>query len=163
MGIDADARPAEEAVKLPRATRMPMAHGKGKTLKSLLAGVEDEDQRERLAQAIRMDNRGLWFLCKSHWRIAQLERRFAEELVAGVLYERIGGMLQGDKPYIYMQILLVKSTLQQLHPNSEPEWIEVPTDSGTPDHGVITALKEIRVRVVSPVPDIRDVIESGRY
>lgn len=95
--------------------------------------------------------------------MAQLERRFAEELVGSVLYERVGGMLQGDKPYVYLQIALVMSELQQLHPDSEPVWVDVPALGDVPDYNVILALKEIRVIVVRQVPDIRDIIESGRY
>lgn len=149
---------------LPRATRMPLKCGKpSRTLSSLLKSVGDDDQRERLWQAIRLDNRGVWFLCKSHWTVAQLERRFAEELVGTVLYERVGGMLQGEKPYVYLQIALVRSVLEKLHPDGEPEWIEVPTEGDMPDLTVQTALKDIRVTVLRPVPDIRDVIESGRY
>jgi hypothetical protein len=143
---------------------MPLKHGKPtRSLVSLLDAIEDVDQRERLAEAIRMDNRGPWFLCRSHWTVAQLERRFAEELVGGVLYERVGGMLQGDKPYVYLQIALMRTTFQRLHPDSEPEQIEVPTEGPWPDYNVIEALKELRVTVVSIVPEIRDVIEAGGY
>jgi len=110
-----------------------------------------------------MDNRGTWFLCKSHWTVAQLERRFAEGLVAGVLYFRIGGMLQGDKPYVYLQIALVEDVLVQAHPDSEPEWREVNTVARWPGFNVENALKELQVQPISIVPDIRDVIESGRY
>jgi hypothetical protein len=92
-----------------------------------------------------------------------LERRFAEELVGTLLYERVGGLLQGDKPYIYVQLLLVERILQQMHPNSEPEWIEVNTAVRWPELLVETALKDIRVQVVSEVTDIRSVVESGRY
>jgi hypothetical protein len=130
---------------------------------SRLTGIPDNAAEDRLQEAVRLDNRGVWFLCRSHWTVAQLERRFAEELVGSVLYHRVGGMLQGDKPYVYLQIRLSKTVLQQLHPDSEPEWIEVPTEGDMPDLDVQTALKEIRVQVVRRVPDIRDVLASGRY
>ena len=149
--------------KLTRATRLPLSCQTGKRGKSVLDHVGTGSQQTRLRNAIRLDNQGTWFLCQSHWTIAQLERRFAEELVGTVLYHRIGGMLEGDKPYIYLQILLTKSVLQQLHPDSEPEWIEVPTESDMPGTDVTTALKEIRVTVLRPIPDIADVIRSGRY
>jgi hypothetical protein len=130
---------------------------------SILATIPDATQRSRLLNAVRLDNRGVWFLCRSHWTVAQLERRFADELVATVLYHRIGGLLQGEKPYIYVQIALLRSELLQLHPDSEPEWVEVPTDGEYPDHDVTVALHEIQVHVVDRVPDIRDVLRSGRY
>lgn len=99
-------------------------------------------------QAVKLDNQGTWFLCESHWTVEQLERRFSEELVGTVLYERIGGILKGDTPYIFMQISLMTSTLQQLHPNSEPEWMDVPVDNAWPEDSVIDALKDIRVSVI---------------
>lgn len=160
--LSGDMRP-RRCSPLSRATRMPLKCAQGRTLKSILDGVEDADQRDRLWQAVRMDNRGTWFLCKSHWTVAQLERRFSEELVASILYERIGGMLQGEKPYIYMQIALMQSTLQKLHPDSEPEWVEVPTEGNKPSYDVVTGLKELQIAVVRLVPDILNVIESGRY
>jgi hypothetical protein len=150
--------------KLPKATRMPLkVPAAGKRMKSKLDGIEDASQRARLMNAIRMDNRGPWFLCRSHWTVEQLERRFAEELVGTVLYHRIGGMLQGDKPYIYLQIALMKSVIQQLHPDSEPEWVEEPVEGDMPEHDVVTALRELQTTVIDRVPDIRDVIASGRY
>lgn len=142
---------------------MPLAFGQGKALTSILKGIEDEDQLLRLGEAIRLDNQGPWFLCQSHWTVAQLERRFAEELVGTVLYERIGGMLQGEKPYVYMQISLMTSELQQVHPDSEPEWVEVPAIGDVPDYNVFEALKEIRVVPVQIVPDIREIIMAGRF
>ena len=147
-----------------RATVMPLKCGHPtRSLTSLLASVEDDDQRDRLWNAIRLDNRGTWFLCKSHWTVAQLERRFAEELVGAILYERVGGLLQGEKPYVYIQIALMRTVFQQLHPDSEPEAVDVPTEGSWPDLNVETALKDIRVQLVREVPNIRDVIESGGY
>lgn len=110
-----------------------------------------------------MDNRGAWFLCRSHWTVAQLERRFAQELVSSHLFEHIGGMLQGDKPYLYLQIALSTMVLQRLHPDSDPEWVEVPILDKTPDWNIVQSLKDVEISVVSLVPDIRNVIESGRY
>ena len=142
---------------------MPLSVPRARRVPSVLGHVEDASQRARLLNAIRMDNRGIWFLCRSHWTVAQLERRFAEELVGSVLYHRVGGMLQGEKPYVYLQIALMKTTWQQLHPDSEPEEIEVPIDGELPEYDVVVALKEIQTSIVDRVPDIRDVIQSGRY
>jgi hypothetical protein len=133
------------------------------SLPSMLTRVQEQSQQYRLANAVRLDNRGPWFLCRSHWTVAQLERRFTEELVGTILYHRVGGILEGEKPYIYMQIALVKSVLQQMHPDSEPEWIEVPTEGDMPENDVQIALKEIRVNIVDVIPDIRDIIRRGRY
>lgn len=72
-------------------------------------------------------------------------------------------MLQGDKPYAYLQIALVADVLVQAHPDSEPEWQEVNTEAQWPELSVETALKELKVQLIQKVPDIRDVIKSGRY
>jgi hypothetical protein len=57
----------------------------------------------------------------------------------------------------------MRPVIQKVHPDSEVEWVDVPTDEGWPDGNVVTALKELQIKVVSVVPDIRDVIEAGRY
>lgn len=157
-----DSQPAKRP-KTSRATAMPLRYGQGKALTSILTGITDEDQLLRLSDAIRLDNRGTWFLCQSHWTVAQLERRFAEELVGSVLYARVGGILQGDKPYLFMQIALLTAELQQVHPDSEPVWVDVPALGGIPDYSVVEALKEIRVSVLKEIPDIRDIILKGRF
>jgi hypothetical protein len=143
---------------------MPLKFAKGTPLPSVMKGIPKGTQDVRLGHAIRNDNRGQWFLCESHWNVAQLERRFAEELVGGVLYERIGGLLQGPAPYIYVQIALVTRVLQQLHPNSEAEWKDVPADDQQwPEHTVERCLNEVGVSIVQHIPDIREVLATGRY
>lgn len=131
----------------------------------MLYGVVPLDgaQRKRLQHAVRTDNRGHWFLCKSRWMVEQLQQKFATEQVATVLFERVGGMLQIGKNKIAMQILLVETKYQQLHPDSEPEQIEVPTDGGMPDDMVQAALQDIHVSILAWIPDIVSLIKQGRY
>lgn len=121
----------------------------------------DPARQRRLSNALRMDNRGVWYRCASHWTVEQLERRFAEELAASVLYERIGGLLQADEGHVYVQIALVKSVTQKMHPDSEPERVEVPTEK--PTSSVVTALRELRVELGERVDDIRSVLASGKF
>lgn len=159
LGAGGTRKPTSTA---PASTRMRTVSSE-KSFGSSLSAIKDTDQRTRLFNALRMDNRAPWFQCVSHWTVAQLERRFAEELVGSVLYERIGGLLQGDGKTVYMQIALVRTTIERLHPDAELEWLDVPLSEVWPDDMVLEALNDIRVTVSTLVPDIRTVIASGRF
>jgi hypothetical protein len=56
----------------------------------------------------------------------------------------------------------VTTTLQQLHPNSEPEWVDEPIDGVWPAADVITALQDLRIHVVESV-NVIDLIDQGRF
>lgn len=53
---------------------------------------------------IRNNNGGHWYLVHSRLTVQQIERRFKSGVVGRALYQRVGAMVQGPPPVIYMQI-----------------------------------------------------------
>ncbi len=79
----------------------------------LVEGKERKwDAARRMRVALANNNRGHWFVALSRRTVADIERRFVEESVAGLLWGTVGGVL-GDhrklrqeegKHYLYIQL-----------------------------------------------------------
>ena len=150
------------ARKLPRTPEVPRKHHP-----TILDHVPKGTKQQRLKKAIANDNGGQWFLAESKHTAAQLERRFRAEAVGHVLYERVGGLLQGPYEYIYIQIDLVTSVIDGVDFESKEEiWKTVRSyddDECWPEWAVEVCLKEIGIEIIEAVPDIRVVLKSGQY
>lgn len=162
--------------------RLPLAAGvPTRTLPSVMSSVPRGTKTQRLRSSIRNDNHGQWFVAESRWSAAELERRFRWGLVARCLYERVGGLLQGPSPYIYIQIALVTDVIDHIDPISHEEvWKQVrsygyrmksPYDHTTgrnfddemwPEWCVEVSLREVHIELVGPI-DIHDILTSGHY
>jgi hypothetical protein len=152
----------------PKATKFPLQVGKpARVLPSILDGVKKGTKRVRLVKAIANDNGGQWFLAESRKHsVAELEMRFHKGLMGHALYQRIGGLLQGPSPYIYIQVALVKDVIDRLDPDNQPVWKQVKSysdDECWPEYAVEICLKEIGIEIVEPIHDIKAVLQTGRY
>ena len=149
--------------QLPRKTEPD----KPKVIPTILDHVPRGTKQQRLKKAIANDNGGQWFLASSKFTAAQLERRFRGGAVGHVLYERIGGLLQGPYEYIYIQIDLVTSVIDGVDFESKEEiWKTVRSysaDECWPEWGVEFCLREIGIEIEGAVPDISVVLKSGQY
>lgn len=107
-------------------------------------------RKNRLRFAIANDNGGVWFLAESKHSVAELERRFRWGQVGRVLYDRVGGILQGPKHYLYIQIALIEDVLEQNDVTKETYW--TPTripDGNAPEWSVQVCLREIGIYLVA--------------
>lgn len=67
----------------------------------------------RLQCALANDNKGIWWTCLSTRSVADLQLRMLNGMVAGVLYDVVGGILgdhrklkhTGRKHYLYIQLV----------------------------------------------------------
>lgn len=112
----------------------------------------------RARKAGRMDNGGKWFLASTRESALLLESRFAQELVASVLYQRVGGILQGPSGYVYVQIIC-----QEEHYSLVDGYVEKKvTPADKPEWAVLLALKEIGVYIETAI-DLKDIVKSKHF
>ena len=134
---------------------------------TVLRGVTSLTAKQRLRVAIANDNGGDWFLADSRYRVAELERMFAKGRVGSILYERIGGLLEGSiRPYIYIQILLVTDVIDGIdYESREPIWKQVKSyaaEEKWPDWTVEQCLKDLGIEIRDEV-NLQDVLYSRQY
>lgn len=120
-----------------------------------------------LRLAIAHDNGGTWFLAESKLSVSDLETRFRRQQVGSILFKRIGGLLAGTmRPYIFVQILLVKDVINGEDAESrEPIWKRVKSyeaDEQWPHWDVEQCLKDLGVEILS-VASVNDVMQSRRF
>lgn len=115
---------------------------------------------ERLKLAIANDNGGQWFLASSHTHTAaSLEQRFRQQLVGRALFQRVGALLQGPAPYLYVQIALKSDVCVGRTEDGEWVWKEVTTNAESPEWAVVLSLREISVWLIRPIT-LQDILLS---
>lgn len=98
-----------------------------------------------------LNNGGQWFVAKSTLSVHELERRFHNESVASVLYDKVGAIVPAKKKQVLIQVQLTADKLVQPDFSDEPVWVEQPVDE--PHWTVTLALKELGVQLQKPAPE----------
>ncbi len=145
--------------RLPRATKHPWTSGNTPRRKAtIFDGITQGRKSARVDRAIQLDNNGKWFLAYSKYPVALIEARFAQELVAKVLYERVGGILQGPNNYIYMQIVCRQESYSLI----DGVVFKEVTDADKPDWSILLALREVGI-YVDRQTSLEEIKASGLY
>lgn len=105
------------------------------------------------------DNHGAWFLADSKLPAKALQHRFDSHManVAGVLYERVGGIVQAARKKIYIQVQLVVDVIAWVDlVSKEPVRKKIPSyrhnEEPWPDWTVELCLQELGVHLRERVP-----------
>ena len=126
-------------------------------------------KKGRLRQAIANDNGGVWFLAESRHSVVEIERRFRWGQVGRVLYDRVGGILQGPKHYLYVQIALVEDVLEQNEVTKETYWTSIRVMGDSPEWAVQVCLRDLGVHLVEQhsggyvTLEVSDVLQGAHY
>lgn len=109
--------------------------------------------------SIPNDNNGIWFLASYKYSAKYLEDRFQSRMqgIGSILYNRVGGIVQGPRKSIYIQIQLVMDAIVGVDLLSkEPVWKTIPSynrdEKPWPEWGVEVCLQEIGVELQHTVP-----------
>ena len=106
---------------------------------------------------IQHNNGGMWFKARSTVSADQLSRLFRNRKAGVILYERVGGIVQGIRKTLYIQIQTVTDVISGVdYESKEPIWRTVPSFSKGerpwPDWTVEVCLKELGVHLDTHVP-----------
>jgi len=119
-------------------------------------------KRDRLLRAIANDNGGPWFLAATRRPLADIERRFRWGQVGAILYLRVGGMLQGPRGYLYIQLRMVEDVQEFNEVTRKVSYVEVESSAMQPEERVRLCLRELGITVIEAC-EVQDVFASKRY
>ena len=98
------------------------------------------------------DNKGAWFVADSKYPVKYLEHKFSSRKIPRVLLERVGGLVQGPRKTIYIQIQLVTDAILRVDlVSKEPVWGRVRSytanEAPWPEWGVELCLEETGIKL----------------
>jgi hypothetical protein len=102
-------------------------------------------------RAVALNNGGRWYRATSKLRVTELERRFHNESVASVLYDKIGAIVPAAKEQVLIQVQMTADKLVLPDFSDEPVWVQEPI--AEPDWTVTLALKELGVTLQTPAEE----------
>lgn len=98
-----------------------------------------------------LNNRGQWYVATSKFSTREIERRFQAEMVASVLYDRIGAIVPQGKGRKNILIQVALTTDKLVLRDDEPVWTQQPV--AVPDWNVMLGLQELGVTLERPTDE----------